>query len=413
MDPAPALELAELLAVDVSSLALRQRVEHQAALERVRNKLDAVLLAQMGEFSGSGAWQLDAASSAINWFQGQIGGARDVMASRVKLANHLVLMPGTREAFEEGVITESHAKVLSRCVANPRVRDRFALDEAELVALATELNADQLATRVDAWIRLHDQDGVEPHDPEHDLVNANRVGDRVKINVDLGLETGLPVLAALTERHDELWRRDRAVVDANPDDPFATRTPGNRRAEALVGLVLDGAGAEANPRRREVLFTVLVDHETFLAGTLHPDSVLETIDGGVIPIGVAERWLCDSRWQLLVQDATGEALKLGRKERYANRAIRRALAARDRGCAAPGCTAPVSQCDAHHVTWWEHDGLSNVDQMALLCRHHHRMVHAGTLEIMMVNGLPMFFDRDGNELRDGGRRRPPPEVVAA
>src|SRR3546814_15607132 len=64
----------DLLAVDVSSLALRERVEHQAALERVRNKLDAVLLAQMGEFSGSGAWQLDAASSAINWFQGQVGG---------------------------------------------------------------------------------------------------------------------------------------------------------------------------------------------------------------------------------------------------------------------------------------------------------------------------------------------------
>src|SRR3546814_4074332 len=154
----------DLLAVDVSSLALRERVEHQAALERVRNKLDAVLLAQMGEFSGSGAWQLDAASSAINWFQGQVGGARDVMASRVKLANHLLLMPGARAAFEEGVITESHAKVLSRCVANPRVRDRFALDEEELVAMATELNADKLATRVDAWLRLLVQDGDRKSD---------------------------------------------------------------------------------------------------------------------------------------------------------------------------------------------------------------------------------------------------------
>src|SRR3546814_18158629 len=89
----------------------------------------------------------------------------------------------------EGAVTESHAKVLSRCVANLGGRDRFAEDEAELVALATKLNADRLATRVDAWIRLHDQDGVEPHDPEHDLVSANRVGDRVKINADLGLET--------------------------------------------------------------------------------------------------------------------------------------------------------------------------------------------------------------------------------
>jgi len=409
----PGLELAELLAVDVSPLSQRERVEHQAAIERARNKLDALLLQRVADFDESGAWQLDAASSAINWFQGQIGGAREVMASRVSLAKHLVLMPGTREMLGEGAITESHAKVLSRCVANPRVRDRFAEDEAMLVATATEVNADQLANVVDQWIRLHDQDGVEPHDPEHDTVNANRVGDRVKINADLGLETGLPVLAALTERHDELWRRDRSVAEANPDDGLGNRTPGNRRAEALVGLVLDGAGAESNPRRREPLFTVLIDHETFLAGTLHPDSVLETVDGGVIPIGIAERWLCDSRWQLLVRDAAGEVLMLGREVRYANRAIRRALAVRDRGCAAPGCSAPVNQCDAHHVTWWEYEGVSNVDAMALLCRHHHRMVHAGTLEIMMVNGLPMFLDRYGNELTDGGRRRPPPEVSAA
>lgn len=409
----PALELAELLAVDVCPLSLRERVEHQAAIERTRNKLDAVLLDRMASFADSGAWQIDAASSAINWFQGQIGGARDVMASRVKLAKHLVLMPGTREMLEQGAITESHAKVLSRCVANPRVRDRFAQDEAMLVAVATKVDADQLVNQVDAWIRLHDQDGPEPHDPEHDTVNANRVGDRVKINADLGLETGVPLLAALTERHDELWRRDRAVTEANPDDGLARRTPGNRRAEALVGLVLDGSGAESNPRRREPLFTVLIDHETFLSGTLHPDSVLETLDGSVIPIGVAERWLCDSRWQLLVQDAAGEVLMLGREQRYANRAIRRALAARDRGCAAPGCSAPVSHCDAHHVTWWEHDGVSNVDAMVLLCRHHHRMVHAGSLEIMMVNGLPVFLDRYGNELTDGRRRRPPPEASAA
>src|SRR3546814_18137843 len=133
-----------------------------------------------------------------------------------------------------------------------------------------ELNADRLATKVDAWIRLHDQDGVEPHDPEHDTVNANRVGDRVRINADLGLETGLPVLAALTERHDELWRRDRAVVDVNPQEPLGSRTPGNRRAEALVGLALDGAGAAANPSSREVLVTGLCDHEPFLDGHLHP-----------------------------------------------------------------------------------------------------------------------------------------------
>lgn len=413
METGPALELAELLAVDVSVLSLRERVEHQAAIERCCNKLDAVLLDRVADFDQSGAWQLDAASSATGWFHGQIGGARAVMSSRVKLAKHLAVMPGTRELLEEGSITESHAKVLSRCVANPRVRDRFATDEGMLVSAAEKLNADQLANVVDQWIRLHDQDGPAPHGPEHDTVNANRVGDRVKINADLGLETGVPFLAALAERTDQLFRRDKAASDANPDDGLSSRTPGNRRAEALVGLVSDGSGDDSNPRRRDPLFMVLVDHETFLSGTLHEDSVLETVDGDVIPIDIAERWLCDSRWQLLVQDAAGEVLMLGREERYASREIRRALAARDRGCAAPGCTIPVRQCDAHHVTWWEHFGESNADAMALLCRHHHRMVHAGSLQVMMVNGLPVFLDRYGNQLTEGGRRRPPPQASAA
>ena len=37
----------------------------------------------------------------------------------------------------------------------------------------------------------------EPHDPEHDTVHANRVGDRVKLDGDLSLDTGIPLLKDL------------------------------------------------------------------------------------------------------------------------------------------------------------------------------------------------------------------------
>src|SRR5690606_21305361 len=55
MTTEPALELAELLAVDVSSLSLRERVEHQAALERCRNRVDAALLRRTAEFDRGGS----------------------------------------------------------------------------------------------------------------------------------------------------------------------------------------------------------------------------------------------------------------------------------------------------------------------------------------------------------------------
>jgi len=50
--------------------------------------------------------------------------------------------------------------------------------------------------------------------------------------------------------------------------------------------------------------------------------------------------------------------------------------------------------------------------VASVSRPHHRMVHAGKLEILMIGGRPHFRDQYGNDLYEG-RRRPPPSVGAA
>ena len=60
-------------------------------------------------------------------------------------------------------------------------------------------------------------------------------------------------------------------------------------------------------------------------------------------------------------------------------AIRRALNARDARCRFPGCTA--RHCDAHHITHWADGGGTSLDNLLLLCRRHHRLVHEGGLDI--------------------------------
>ena len=405
-------ELAELLSVDVERLSPRERATHMASLEVARTRVDAAVLDRLARFDRSASWQVDAARNTTSWLREQTGTSSAIAGSRVRLAHHLREMPVTRESFGEGRITEAHARVLTRCLANPRVRDRFAEDELDLVLEAEACDADELAIKVAEWIELHDVDGAEPHAPEHDTLHASRVGDRVKIDGDLGLDSGLPFLAALNERTDQLYRRDQAVTDANPDDGLGMRTPGNRRAEALVELVLAGTGAESNPRHREALAIIHVDEETWLTAERHPETLLRTSDGAMVTTDILERLRCGSRFQAAVQDAARAVLYLGREERYANRELRRALAARDRGCAVPGCDRPPDQCDAHHVYFWDPCGTTDLDNMVLLCRHHHRMVHARSLEVMIIAGVPSFFDRYG-ELIEPGRRRPPPDVVAA
>ena len=77
----------------------------------------------------------------------------------------------------------------------------------------------------------------------------------------------------------------------------------------------------------------------------------------------------------LVVSGSGDPLRMGRTRRYANRHQRRALLARDGGCIFPGCDRPASWCDAHHVDEWDDEGPTDIDNLGLLCRHHHRVTH--------------------------------------
>jgi hypothetical protein len=72
----------------------------------------------------------------------------------------------------------------------------------------------------------------------------------------------------------------------------------------------------------------------------------------------------------------GLPLNVGRRYRTETPALRRALAARDRGCRWPGCGLPASWCTAHHIRPWKHGGKTRLPNLVLLCFvHHHYFIH--------------------------------------
>jgi hypothetical protein len=97
---------------------------------------------------------------------------------------------------------------------------------------------------------------------------------------------------------------------------------------------------------------------------------------------------CDAILQAVFLTPSGAVLNLGRTVRTATTAQRRALLARDRGCVVPGCTAPLAAVDVHHITYWRHDGRTDLDNLIMLCAHHHAAVHAGIWSLTIINGLP-------------------------
>jgi len=92
------------------------------------------------------------------------------------------------------------------------------------------------------------------------------------------------------------------------------------------------------------------------------------------------RLACDASLVTVVEDAVGNVLNIGRKTRTIPPAIRRALTVRDRGCRVPGC-CESRLVDAHHIHHWCDGGETSLENLVLLCRHHHRWLHQGFIAI--------------------------------
>ncbi|HET7415709.1 MAG TPA: DUF222 domain-containing protein [Arthrobacter sp.] len=109
---------------------------------------------------------------------------------------------------------------------------------------------------------------------------------------------------------------------------------------------------------------------------------------GPISAGTLARMSCDALFERVVLDAKGALLDLGLPVRLASPAQKRALAVRDGGCTVPGCNRPPSWCQVHHVLWYSHDGPTDIANLDLKCPSHHSAVHAGLIEVAMIDGIP-------------------------
>ena len=93
---------------------------------------------------------------------------------------------------------------------------------------------------------------------------------------------------------------------------------------------------------------------------------------------MARRLACNGRIARIVLGADRTVLDMGRAVRLATPDQRRALVARDRGCVFPGCDRGPHWCEAHHLDFFvEDEGPTDLANLALVCSHHHHLVHEG------------------------------------
>jgi hypothetical protein len=194
----------------------------------------------------------------------------------------------------------------------------------------------------------------------------------------------------------QLTVEDAAIVTAALD-PLSCptggadhRSPAQRRADALVEVCrlalrtgeLPASGGEPP----QLAITVAYHPLTRSLGAGRLDS------GDRVSPAVVRRLACDARLLPVVLGGAGQILDAGRTRRLATGPLRRALVVRDRGCAFPGCDRPPRWTDGHHITPWTAGGRTNLTNLTLLCRRHHRVIHDGDWTVRIAaDGLPEFL----------------------
>ncbi|HEY8294224.1 MAG TPA: DUF222 domain-containing protein, partial [Micrococcaceae bacterium] len=171
------------------------------------------------------------------------------------------------------------------------------------------------------------------------------------------------------------------------------RTRPQRLLDALVGACQAGLAAAYLPSsggiRPQVLATI--DYNQLLGRLEHGWAGGSFAYTGPAAASTIRQLACDAQVIPVLLNGAGRILNLGRAARIFSADQRLALAARDGGCAFPGCTMPVGWTEAHHVDCWQNGGLTATDNGCCLCSWHHHLIHQEDWRIDISTGAPRFI----------------------
>ncbi len=257
-----------------------------------------------------------------------------------------------------------------------------------LVEAARHEHPAALAKTAQLLLMRLDPDGSEPRDAELERKRAfafSKFGDgsstphgHLTPDVTAALETILDALSA-----------PLPAADGMPDE----RTPAQRRHDALgeaAMRLLRSDCSDALPAAGGVPVTMLA--------TI---TLQELIDkAGVATTAHGEPWsvqqlltiACEAQGVPVIFNDAGGILAFGRTRRLASKGQRLALVARDGACCLPNCERPAAWAEVHHIHEWLDGDDTDIDNMCLLFRFHHREFEKRGWQVgMSDDGLPEWI----------------------
>ena len=365
------------------------------------------LLTLIREFDERLGWSGAGLMSCAHWLNWKCGIALGAAREKVRVAHALHGLPQISSALRHGRISYSKVRAMTR-VATPQ-------NEDYLLMIADHGTATHVERLVRNYRKVKRSEALERDNQFHVRRELNWYIDddgSYVLKARLGPEQGARITQAIDAAMVTLRDEQRnAAEDVPAGTPIAAR-----RADALERITdcylagdMAGEGGTVKGGDRNTI------HLHTEMNTLRADgegAESELAAGGRVCAETSRRLACDCGVVHWLEGKDGTALDIGRRTRSIPPAIRRALDRRDGGCRFPGCTAR-HHVDAHHIRHWADGGETRLDNLLLLCRHHHRLVHEGGYSLALDSTFePVFTAPNGKLIPSGPDTRSRGNVFA-
>jgi Domain of unknown function (DUF222) len=370
------------------SMPIRDLAALVIDVEKLKNRLASVQVTVIAQAEKSLVRTIAGAKTTHAWLKT----AADVPSwdgrARLQLAHSLETRPLTAAAFSAGEITMAAATAVCEAIQAlpPSVPVAMTTEVEEVLLAVARQDGSQAVTRAAMEVTyrfapevLEEQEAAARE--ARSLTLTTRPDGTVSLRGLLDKEAGALAQAVLGPL--------AAPAPATDGIPDLRESPA-RYADAFIQLCQLATPELPQVRGERPNVSVTMSLESLQAKTV--GCMPGMLDTGIpLSIEATRRVLCDANVIPIVLGSHGEPLDVGRLTRVIPTAIRRALVARDQGCAFPGCDRPASWCDAHHCKHWSDGGDTALCNLCLLCSHHHDVVHHDGWDITMIDGMPWFI----------------------
>lgn len=357
--------LEQVRAQDLLSIpGVRQR-EELVRLHRLSNQLEAEITRRVANFDSSQAYADTLALTTQSWLRGECNLTPNQASERVRVARKLEDLPRTAEAFASGDMSLPHASLITHVAE--KVGDKFDSEAEDIFVNA--------ARDLDPWrLRIVARRFRDAVDPDGSLDDANEQYQRRHLHLSQTMD-GIFHLNGMFDSEGGAILQTALDALRTPRDSEELRSTSQIEADNLVELArrqLNGGKLpEVAGQKPHVAITA-------------PLAALKKEPGAgggdlawayPVPADTVRRYACDAAIARVLLGPRSEILDLGRETSVVSLALKRALIYRDKGCRFPRCDKPWQWTDGHHIIHWVEGGPTDLDNLVLLCRRHHRCVH--------------------------------------